>query len=494
VDAFFKYFVGRIEASAQAYRIANSEGRKGADMDKRIKSLVGTPGSAAWVLAVRQAEEMTFQQDLPSLIQTIQDLKNKERRNKNGQLAAGGMWETIGRTILRFNFPFIKTPYNIISTALRKTPLGSLNMMANAGTAVWQMKNGTPFIESYSKAKILHHAVEQFIAWTSFALIYGLSEGDPDDDKKGLMFTGTRAAKDDRAGEKAMLARTRGGATMVLYNGTPVFNYGRYEPFATILSSMVDASRAIKKAGRGKAATDMAAAIIGNIADQAESKTFLQGIENLSRLYAQIRNPDKIGHEMAGALIKGIVPNIIRQPLRNMDEYARDTKHAPLIYSAFPFGGLAEPLYDLYGRPVQKTGNPLSRLVMASGTDTSRKTTMAPDAALNKWNAANPIEPYYPSPDINHRYKDALGKWHEMTPAEIALQRREGGKNMLQMAAISPGEAMAPTKATVQAIQKARNKAFSDTRNRIFAGGTRPVIPPKRNVSLAEMMGWNKVQ
>ena len=64
------------------------------------------------------------------------------------------------------------------------------------------------------------------------------------------MLTGTRA-RSDRAGEKKLMERTRGGETEVVIDGKPVFNYGRIEPFATILASMVDSMRMIKRAGRG---------------------------------------------------------------------------------------------------------------------------------------------------------------------------------------------------------------------------------------------------
>jgi hypothetical protein len=477
MDAFFKHLIGRLEASAQAYRIATSEGRTGTDREARIRGLVNTPGSAAWVMAVRQAKELTFQQELPSFLKSLERMKNERSQSTGGAIV---------KTLLKFIFPFIRTPWNIFAVGLRKTPLGSLNVAARAGTALYQMKNGRPFLDSYPKALLVKHLVEQFIGWAGFSLLYGLAEGDPDDDKKWLLLTGTRSA-DDRAGEKKMLERTRGGQTMVVIDGKPVFNYGRIEPFATIITTMVDAMRDIKKVKRGARATDMAAAIIGNIKDQTESKTFFQGLDNLFTAFDQLRDPDKAAKHLAEAVIKGVVPNIIRQPLRNIDAYARDTKNAPMIYSAFPMGGLAEPLYDLYGRPVVKTGNPLSRMFLASGTETPRE--HVGDQALNRFNAANPLETYYPGPDLINRFKNGAGKWVDMTPAEMALQRREGGKNMAAKVAatVSPLEARMPTAQTKDKVEAARRSAFRETRDRMFSGGQRPFIP-KRPVSLEEMI------
>lgn len=482
MDAFFKHLIGRLEASAQAYRIASSEGRTGADRENRIRGLVNTPGSASWVMAVRQAKELTFQQELPSFLKSLERMKNERSKGAGGAIV---------KTILKLIFPFIRTPWNIFAVGLRKTPLGSLNVAARAGTALYQMRKGRPFLDSYPKAMLVKHLVEQFMGWAGFAMLYGLSEGDPDDDKKWLLLTGTRSA-DDRAGEKKMLERTRGGQTMVLVNGQPVFNYGRIEPFATIITTMVDSMRAIKKVGRGARATDMAAAIIGNIKDQTESKTFFQGLDNLFTAFDQLRDPDKAGKKLAEAVIKGVVPNIIRQPLRNMDDYARDTKNAPMIYSAFPMGGLAEPLYDLYGRQVEKTGTPLSRLFLASGTKVPGREQVG-DAALNHYNTANPLEAYYPGPDLINRYKDAGGKWHDMTPEEMALQRREGGKRLAEKVAatVSPAEARVPTAATKDKIEAARRTAFRETRDRMFQSGARPFIP-RRPVSLEEMIFGRK--
>lgn len=482
MDEFFKTLVGKVEVVAQAYRIARSEGRTGEALAKRIRGLAGTPGSPAWTAAIRQAEAMTFQSELPEFLKKVTEWK--EGRAKTA-------WGAVMKTMLKFIFPFIRTPWNIFATGLRKTPLGGVAMGARGLGALYKMKDGKAFFDSYPKALFAKHMVEQAVGWLGAIVLFGLAEGDEDDDKKFLLITGTRSP-DDRMGEKKMLERTRGGATMIVINGKPVFNYGRIEPFSTMVSTVVDSVRAIKRAGRGARATDQIAAIIGNIKDQTESKTFLQGIANLSRTVDMVRNPDRVGKELARGFIQGVVPNIIRQPLRNLDNYARDTRHAPLVYSAFPLGGLAEPLYDLYGRPVEKTGTPFSRLLLTAGTDTSRESITLGDKALSRWNAANPLETYYPSPDLITRFKDANGEWQDMTPAEIALQRREGGKRMAQKvsATVTPAEAAKPTAETKEKIEGARRSAFREARDHLFKGGQRPVTP-QRTPSLAENLGWN---
>ncbi len=482
-DEWAKHFFGTLEASAQAHRLALADGLKPgtAAFDDRVEQLVGTPGSPAWLAAVDKAHRLTFTQELPGPLHKAQTLLHERAETALGAFI---------KTALRFLFPFVRTPYNIFATGLRKTPLGTARM-AWKGIAAW--KDGKPFFDSYPQAAIAGDLAEQLIGWTVATLLYGMAEGDPDDEKKLILFTGTRSRSDDR-GEDQLLDRTRGGETTILVNGKPVFHYGRYEPFATVITTIVDAARDLKKIKGGQPTGKAIEQAFRNVIDQARTKTFLQGFDGLMQLI-EGRTSTTPAEALRKFIVTGIVWNLVRQPLRNADEYARDTRNAPWYYHAIPVGGLAEPLYDLYGNPVKKGGNPASRMLFSAPTEPAPRNPA--DTALQAWGATHPLRgeddgmAYFPTNPSKtmFRYKDAAGNWQDMTPREIAELRRRGGLRMGAEARQAVTNPAAPTQEDIDRIKTARRKAFSDTKKEMFPGGAKPVLPVRRPPSLAEIFG-----
>ena len=485
-DEWAKHFFGMIEAAAQAHRLAKADGLKPGttEFDTRVAELVNVPGSPAWVAAVDKAHRLTFTEELPEPLKRAQDMIHAKAKTP---------WGAVIKTLLRFLFPFIKTPYNIFKTGLRKTPLGTARMIGK-GIAAWRGK--TPFFDSYPQAALAGDIAEQLLGWGAAMLIWAISEGDPDDDKKPVLITGTRSLNDDR-GEDALLNRTRGGETTILVNGKPVFNYGRYEPFATIITSIVDAARDLKKIQGGMKPTKAMGEAVRNIIDQARNKTFLQGLDGLMQLI-EGRSGSTAPEALSKFIVTGIIPNLIRQPIRNVDEYARDTKNAPWYYHAIPLGGLAEPLYDLYGRPVEKMGNPAIRALIT--VPTAQATVNPADTALRSWADKHPLEgegdgfAYFPT-NANRtmfRYKDALGKWQDMTPREIAELRKRGGANMNIEARSAVTNPRAPTQEDINRIKKVRDSAFGDAKKDLFPKGSRPVLPARPSPSLRQLFGLER--
>jgi hypothetical protein len=470
MDEFFKRFVGRIEAAAQAHRIGIAKGYTGDQLKRYIRTQVALPGSSAWQLAVRKAKEMVFQQDLPEWIRKLDEAKSAKTTSAGGAVA---------KLILRKVFPFVKTPWNIFATALRKSPLGTLRMFAKGSTAAWQAhySKDMTFLDSYTKADLIRDTAEQALGWLAFMAVAGMAEGDPDDDEKLILLTGTRG-RDDQSGERELLNRSRGGETTLLINGKPVFNYGRYEPFATTISTMVNTVRNFKKVGRGETVNDATWGALGDLAGSTRSKTFLAGWDSFMQTMNQIGDGERVTTSMAKYLVTGAVPNLIRQPARNMDDTARDTRNAALWYHALPIPALAQPLYNIYGEPVKKGDTALSRIVMAEPT--AMKETQPVDTALNRWNTVNPLERYFPSnPDAAmFRYKDAAGVWHTMTPEQIARFRQQAGRDFAAEARSVFANPKAPTEAEMEKLQSLRRTSFSATKKRMFGGGALPVTRP----------------
>jgi N12 class adenine-specific DNA methylase len=483
-DEWAKHFFGMIEAAAQAHRLVKADGLKpgSAEFDDRVEQLVGIPGSPAWLAAVDKAHRLTFTNDLPAPLAKAQEMLHSRAKTP---------WGAVAKTLLRFVFPFIRTPYNIFATGLRKTPLGSARMIGK-GLAAWHGKQ--PFFDSYPQAALATDIAEQLLGWSAAMILFAIGEGDPDDEKKTILITGSRSRSDDR-GEDQLLDRLRGGETTILIKGKPVFNYGRYEPFATIISTLVDASRDMKKIKGGQKPSKAIGEAVRGVLDQARTKTFLQGLDGLMQLI-EGRTSTTMPEQLRKFIVTGIVPNLVRQPIRNADEFARDTRNAPWYYHAIPLGGLAEPLYDLYGRPVEKMGNPVTRAFINTPVQPSTPTNPA-DRALRVWNDRNPLRGdgdgmgYFPT-NVDKsmmRFKDASKKWQDMTPREAAELRRKGGQIMDAEARAAITNPTNPTQDDIDRLKKARNKAFSKAKSEMFSGGVRPVLPARRPPSLSEIFG-----
>jgi N12 class adenine-specific DNA methylase len=434
-DGFFKGLIGQMEAAAQAYRIAKAEGLSGDAMTKRMNQLLYTPGSQAWQLAVQKAQELTFQEDLPENLKPLQKWKNSNR-------------------LLGFVVPFIRTPYNIFRHGIRKSPLGAANLIWQLGKhGMVKLSGGRLELATAASPQMIKWLAEQTLAMAALALLKGAAEGDDDDEKKWLLITGSQPA--DFA-ERDLQERTAGGAYVIRIGGVRI-PYGRVEPFATVLGSTVDALRISK--GGGDVA-DKFGRVLGSLQQAAMDKTFLSG---LAALFDTMKQPGKLADKGQRAVMTALVPNLIRQPLRNMDSMVRDGSTADWYYQLAPFGAGAESRVNTAtGVDKEKTGNALTRillpaLVKQDGVEPS-------DIVLRQWNAANPgKEAWAPgTPDRTHelqvdgktvRVKLNAGAYKQLSGRSAALARQS-----LQ------GLNLKPTQDDVDRIKK----AYTDGRRRAW--------------------------
>ena len=486
-DSFFKQVIGQMECSAQAYRLGKAQGLKGQDLENYIHGQVNLPGSDAWQRAVAKAEEGTFQTALRShaegggpaegIARKIQDMRHGDASTWQGQ---------IGEKMLGLVFPFIRTPYNIFRTGLSKTPLGSVAVAGRIANGLFSMKDGKPFIDSYSKAQMVKDLATQTIAWGTAAALWSMVEGDKDDDSKSILLTGSRPHGVAKEGERDLANRVAGGPYQIRIggrNGTYI-NYGRIEPFATVLGTVADAIR-IAKQGQGLAAS--LDKFGGYFLSQAQDKTFLQGISSIA---SAVQDPQGITKGLERSFLQGLVPNLIRQPLRNLDDYERDSRGAGAGYDATALGGLAQKKIDLYGNPVMKQGNPLSRIVARSG-DIPEATYQKGDQFLTNWNRLNPDQPYFPARETNYTYKDLTGKKVQMTPAQIEEFDRRSGHAFAQSIPewLNAQMIRSPKEDDVKMFRNQLEKARSQTREEMFGDGMARQ-PAKQGADMSSIFGW----
>jgi hypothetical protein len=474
VDSFFKSVISHIEVGAQAYRLGKSKGLSGDALQEFIRMETEMPGSMSWVMAVDKAKELTFQDESTATMMAegitrapgraskalegkalSEARKGNQRKARNLIAAAKAM--SFVQNVMRFIFPFVRTPTNIIRMGLRKSPVGSVALAFHLLKGIRAGVKGQGFFNKYPAALLARHLTEQSFAWTGMALLMALSEGDDDDDKKRVLLVGGRPYSQGAGTSEADQAnRLYGGTYMLIIRDAEGKTqarvmFGRIEPFATALGGMVDAARAMKmhwRKGNAEEANRIKKAIASNLLGQMEDKTFMRGIGDVTRAFADLTDPDSKGgafNRYGENILAGFVPNIIKQPLRNIDPVQRNYKQADAVetgilslnkHTFWPDGRYANPMVDIFGRDVEKSGNPLFRVFWPTP---NKVTPEATNQMLESWNREHPVnipgednkkESRYLPLRADSRYykvKDG-GKERPMTRPEMRVYDKAAGE------------------------------------------------------------------
>lgn len=504
-DAFFKTTIARTEVAALAYRQGLADGLSGPQLEQFITNEITTYGSPSWHKALHQAEILTFQEDsgLARLGEmALRGNQAKRMREEAMKLRQKGLidaaqskekaadsLETMAR-LLGFIFPFIRTPANIMLTGVRKSPIGAVGVLARMAGGLFSVAKGEAFFANYPQAVFAKHMVEQLAAWTAMAALWGMSEGDDDDDKKRVLLVGGIPYDPSKRGEIATRNRVYGGNYVMIFRDsegkeTGRFGFGRYEPIATVLGTVIDTIRSVKNvkkarsvgAVKGADASDAVAAIASNISSQIEDKTFFQGFSNLVRGFQDVTSGKMTGESMsksaANTILTGLVPNIIRQPIRNIDETVRDQRYKSEVwYPAFPVSDFAEPMMDLYGREIRRDGPAAARVLMPFPN--APMNVAATDTILRNYIRNNPDEDnarYFSPLDKGDFYVTGPGKVKiPLTDPKqrLALETMAGqlfAQKQNQIAARLPRPLWQnPPKSIVDDIQKAKADAMRRAR------------------------------
>ena len=450
-DGFFKGLFGTMEAAAHAHRIAKAEGLApgSAQFQARMDSLVAEPGSEAWIAAVRQAETNTFQNQLDPT-------KNPVDAVPKLIISASHSKHLMVRLVATLLFPFTKTPYNVYREGLRRSPLGAVLLAGQAAKAGWVKLQGGQLRTDVPPALIKAFA-EQVFAWTGTLLLLSAIEGDDDDYDKKFLITGS--APKDRGG-RDMQERTSGGAYVIKW-GRTVIPYGGIEPIATVLGTVADMVRTAKTDGTLAEKTN---AIFHAVKRGAIDKTFLQGLKGISDLLAndETSGGPSMPEKARRAVLQAIVPNIIRQPLRNSDSNVPDSAGAPWYYDALPLPGSTEARVNAgSGEDKQRTGTAVSRLLIPSAIKPEENVSPI-DKALMAWNRSHPDDAY--SPEGVSKSMEMNKQRIDLSPKAINyLNKRSGtlARKMLANTKLSGDER------SVKLIKKAYEDARSRAREEL---------------------------
>lgn len=290
-------------------------------------------------------------------------------------------------------FPFTRTPANIAIDTIRHSPFG-LFEAARLGSLLEKQKLASA--SSSSAAKVMQRDISEQISKTligttmmSFVLKNALegnvSGGGPVDygDYQKWIEAGNQPYS-FRVGDKWV-------------------SYQRIEPFASIFGIAADVAEI------GEAPDDeMAGRALAAVKDNIANKTFLLGMENLARAWA---NPKQYGTALAKSLASTLVPAGVGAVARGIDPYARVTTGSDFGESVWNAIKLRipgqretlEPRYTVTGHPVKDEyafSNTVTPLRVADATADS-----IVDAEINRLNQLG-----FKTPNIQLRKRSIPGQ------------------------------------------------------------------------------------
>ena len=460
LDSFNKNLAGMMAVGAEAYRLGKAKGLEGDEMAKHIDNEIKQPGSQSWQRAYDiAANQVGFHGELPKFMSDI--MKYRDLRGQHTLV------QKMARMATAMLFPFVKVPYNLTRIGLRKSPLGILNVGGHIMNGAYSMAQGKPFVEGYSKAQAISDASEQFLAWGATALLASAVEGDSDDDKKNLLITAPRYYGVNKPGDVAALDREYGGPTMIRIGGRNgiYINYGKFEPLASVLGTIATTVRGLKDQPK-----NFMPDMMGGVVGQLKGNSFVQGMSTiLDTIDAAAKGEtDGLGARWAEQFLQGFVPNIFRQPIRNIDDAVRDSKFAGPGYVMTQNPAFVNQAIDLYGKPETKTGIAPLRVLFQSGVTPSPQLELG-DKFLTNYNKIAEKN-YWPDRPTTAQYSLEIGgKKVQMTANQATAFDRIAGQLFKQKISgwLTPDVANHPTEEYKKRFEEDLSEARKIAKQRI---------------------------
>jgi hypothetical protein len=315
-DDFFKTFLSRGALYGDAYREAAQQGLKGKPLLEEVDRLISNPTPELLAGAKKEAVYRAFQQELGPVGKKVLELREADPSG-----------------LVRFFFPFIKTPINVAKYGLERT--GPLNLVSIATRAA----RGQGFAGGALSDELAKVAVGTGFAGVvaAYALDGKISGGGPVDANQ----------------RRALLAT--GWQPYSVKIGDKWFSFGRLEPFGTALGTVADVVE-LSDAAKSEELKQLSAKAALGFAKNITSKTFLQGMSNL---IDALQDPARSGESFIGQTLGSFVPGGVAQATRAADETLRSTKTIlDTIRARIP--GQREELFprrDVRGEPIAAQGN-----------------------------------------------------------------------------------------------------------------------------------------
>lgn len=316
-DEFFKTMAYRAELHAQAQRVATNEGLTGAAAEVRAKQIVDNPPEVVKLAATDFALASTYNRELTGAMAAL--------------ARARGQDDVVGRA-MQFVLPFFRTPVNVFSASVERSPLAFLTEQfkadvraggARADLALARMATGTTIM------LVMADLADQ-------GMVTGMISKDP--------------------GKKEASER-QGIPPYSIKIGNKWYAYNRFDPIAmpvAIAANMAELARRFEvEPDKLDDVREILAAAIGGTAKAALDRSFMQGTAGL---ISAVADPEQHADQyVKNTLASFFTPAISNTAAQLADPTRRETFDAIDAIEA-RIVGLSKtliPRMDLWGREVR---------------------------------------------------------------------------------------------------------------------------------------------
>lgn len=252
--------------------------------------------------ALNYAEVGTFTNDLRKdgiigpISNSLSQLKNK-----------GPYWQT-----LNFVIPFLRTPTNILSFALDRTPISvvgdAFNLMRRRDDATLALRSDDPFVRAQAHGKLATAT-----SVSAAALWYTMANKE--------FITGKGPATPE---EREVLEKS-GWRPYSIKIGDTYISYARLDPAATIIGLFADLVEASEYHDfSDNTFQDMFAAVALSLQNNITHKSYLKGLDSMLNF---VKDPVKNAEAFGGNIVGGFAPTLFSQMQNAGDERAlRETR------------------------------------------------------------------------------------------------------------------------------------------------------------------------
>ena len=448
MDEAAKCVVAHMTVGAEALHLGRTKGLQGDALTSFIEQEVANLQSKSWSKAIDKAVDLAFQKNLGEAGQKILAL----RKGVPGS---------------RYIFLFVVTPANILKTGIRKTPLGTLSMLN-------EMRG-----PEFDKSRFVKLGAEQLVAYALTAGLIAALSGDDDDLP---LITGSIPIATTKIGERDLAKQNTPSTSFRLPFGKTYYDFSGVEPFATVLTTIVDGITTVKNAQNGKDLHSAFGELFAKFGQQIKDKSSMRGLGDVLDAFD---DPNYVP-SLASNFASSWVPNILRSTLRSKDPYVRDMKPLgqgddlkkfgeTVLYKAFPasWAGLY-PKVDKWGREITKDqGNnaytdflfrvtsPVKTLDVSERLPQDRQL----DRLILNYNNAHPNDTFAPeTPDPNYTKN---GKKVYYSEKEYYDFCKAAGGRTLELLKDVPLNTAQPTNVDIDIIKSAISQARSETRARM---------------------------
>lgn len=381
-DDFGRTLFAYAVVGSEAYREAKKQGVRDTELTKFVASEMQDYASLSWSRAIKLSRDAAFQQEGG---QTAKAFKSAGQRLR-------------AIPSMRYVIPFVNTPTNILASVLERTPLGQVVKLA----------------DHYYSGKPVNYAMESgraLLFATAYAAIWSLMSSPSDDDQLPLI-TGSRSSD---PGKRALQYATAPPQSIRI--GDTYYSYARVEPFASLVTAIVDSINTAKDSNSVSDATIKATGgAVSSLISQADDKSFMQGIADVSKVLEDSKQGGNVALMNLGKnIVGGFSPNIYKQTARSIGNRVQSTRATSedepkdiakkLAVEMFAPGFGYMQKHDMFGRPIERrsystsipwriaqhVADPVTGITRPKST----KDILDVNLAIVRYNEEHPEDPYY---------------------------------------------------------------------------------------------------